>query len=92
MAYLQTVLQGLRALQIEESAKGIRKRVEDLWRHLGHYGEIRTQLGGKLSTTVNAYNSSYKELNKIDKDILRITGESVGIETQSLDKPEEIPE
>src|SRR3989338_8978256 len=30
MAYLQTVLQGLRALQIEESAKEIRKRVEDL--------------------------------------------------------------
>ena len=92
MAYLQTVLQGLRALQIEESAKGIRKRVEDLSRHLVVYEEFMKKLGVNLSTTVNTYNSSYKELNKIDKDILRITGESVGIETQSLDKPEEIPE
>src|SRR3989338_3922528 len=33
MAYLQTVLQGLRSLQIEESAKEIRKRVEELGRH-----------------------------------------------------------
>ena len=92
MAYLQTVLQGLRALQIEESAKEIRKRVEDLSRHLGAYEEFMKKLGVNLSTTVNTYNSSYKELNKIDKDILRITGKSVGIETQSLDKPEEIPE
>ena len=34
LAYLQTVLQGLKALQIEESAKEIRLRVEDLGKHL----------------------------------------------------------
>ncbi|OHA48985.1 MAG: hypothetical protein A2Z62_02100 [Candidatus Terrybacteria bacterium RIFCSPLOWO2_02_42_20] len=89
MAYLQTVLQGLRALQIEESAKEIRKRVEDLSRHLGVYEEFMKKLGVNLSTTVNAYNISYKELNKIDKDILRITGVSAGIEPQIVDKPEE---
>ena len=33
-AYLQTVLQGLRALQIEESAKEIRKNVEMLGKHI----------------------------------------------------------
>ena len=90
MAYLQTVLQGLRALQIEESAKEIRKRVEDLSRHLGVYEEFMKKLGVNLSTTVNTYNSSYKELNKIDKDILRITGVAVGIEPQIVEKPEEI--
>ena len=90
MAYLQTVLQGLRALQIEESAKEIRKRVEDLSRHLGVYEEFMKKLGVNLSTTVNSYNSSYKELNKIDKDILRITGVAVGIEPQIVEKPEEI--
>ncbi len=90
MAYLQTVLQGLRALQIEESAKEIRKRVEDLSRHLGVYEEFMKKLGVNLSTTVNSYNSSYRELNKIDKDILRITGAAVGIEPQVIDKPEEI--
>lgn len=90
MAYLQTVLQGLRALQIEESAKEIRKKVEDLARHLGVYEEFMKKLGGNLATTVVAYNNSYKELNKIDKDVLRITGKAVGIERQTLDKPEEL--
>ena len=90
MAYLQTVLQGLRALQIEESAKEIRKRVEELGRHLGNYEQFMKKLGVNLTTTVNAYNASYKELNKIDKDVLRITGEAVGMEPMALDKPEEI--
>ena len=87
-AYLQTVLQGLRALQIEESAKEIRKRVEELGRHLSNYEEFMRKLGGHLSATVNTYNASYKELGKIDKDILRITGKAVSIEPQALEKPE----
>lgn len=89
LAYLQTVLQGLRALQIEESAKEIRKRVEDLSRHLGTYESFMKKLGANLATTVGTYNHSYKELSKIDKDVLRITGETIGIEQQLLDKPEE---
>lgn len=90
MAYLQTVLQGLRSIQIEESAKEIRKRVEDLGRHLATYEGFMKKLGCNLATTVGTYNSSYKELNKIDKDVLRITGEAIGIEPEALDKPEEI--
>lgn len=90
MAYLQTVLQGLRALQIEESAKEIRKRVEELGRHLGNYEQFMKKLGVNITATVNTYNTSYKELGKIDKDVLRISGEAAGIEPQSLDKPEEI--
>ncbi len=90
MAYLQTVMQGLRALQIEESAKEIRKRVEELGRHLSNYEQFMKKLGNNLSTTVNSYNSSYKEFGKIDKDVMRITGEAVGSEPQMLDKPEEI--
>jgi DNA recombination protein RmuC len=88
MAYLSTVLQGLKALKIEESAKEIRKRVGELGRHLGNYEQFMKKLGANLSTTVNSYNSSYKELNKIDKDVLRITGEAAGIEPEILDKPE----
>jgi len=90
LAYLQTVLQGLKALQIEESAKEIRKRVEELGRHLGSYESYMQKLGGHLGTTVNMYNSAYKELGKIDKDVLKITGEAVGIEPKLLDKNEEI--
>jgi DNA recombination protein RmuC len=87
LAYLQTVLQGLRALQIEESAKEIRKRVEDLSKHLLSYDDYLKKLGKNLETTVNSYNASYKEFNKIDKDILRITDGEKIIEPMQLEKP-----
>src|SRR3989344_1036860 len=60
-AYLQTVLQGLKALQIEESAKEIRKRVEELGRHLSSYETYMQKLGDHLVTSVNTYNKAYKE-------------------------------
>jgi len=88
LAYLQTVLQGLRALQIEESAKEIRRRVEELGRHLSNYEEYMKKLGGHLGTSVSMYNQAYKELGKVDKDVLRITGSGTGTESVSLTKPD----
>lgn len=87
LAYLQTVMQGLKALQIEESAKEIRGRVEDLGRHIGKYEDYYKKLGASLSTTVNHFNAGYKELSKIDKDVLKIAGESAGIESVAIDRP-----
>jgi len=87
MAYLQTVLQGLRALKIEESAKEIQKRVGELGRHIGSYDTYLQKLGNSLSTTVSHYNSAYKEFKKVDKDVLRITGSSAGVEPAILEKP-----
>ena len=87
LAYLQTVLQGLRALQIEESAKEIRTRVEELSRHLRSYEEFMRKVGIHLGTTVNMYNSAYKELGKIDKDVMRITGEKIGVEVETISAP-----
>ncbi|MDO8574430.1 MAG: DNA recombination protein RmuC [bacterium] len=92
LAYLQTVLQGLKAMQIEESAKEIRKRVEELGRHLGSYESYMKKLGTHLGTSVSMYNSAYKELGKIDKDVLRITGTAVGTEPLILEKPLELEE
>lgn len=88
LAYLQTVLQGLNALHIEEKAVEIIKRVEELGRHIKSYEEYYTKLGNSLSTTVNHYNAGYKELGKVDKDVLRITGTGAGIEALTLDKPQ----
>jgi len=87
LAYLQTVLQGLRALQIEESAKEIRKRVEDLGRHIASYETYMKKLGTHLGTSVNTYNIAYKELGKIDKDVLKITGKSGEVEVLEIDRP-----
>lgn len=90
LAYLQTVLQGLKALQIEETAKDIVKRVEELGTHLKKYEEYHGKLGASLGTVVNHYNNAGKELKKVDKDVLRITGESPAIQVPLIDHPDEI--
>jgi DNA recombination protein RmuC len=87
LAYLQTVLQGLKALQIEESAKEIRKNVEDLGKHLVAYEEYYKKVGTALSTTVNHYNTAGRELKKIDKDVMRISGTKLGIDPLLIEKP-----
>src|SRR3989339_476214 len=89
LAYLQTVLQGLKALQIEESAKEIRQRVEELGRHLMSYEDFMNKIGKNLGTTVSAYNSASKEFKKIDKDVMRITGKGIESDLGLLEKPEE---
>lgn len=86
LAYLQTVLQGLKALQIEESAKDIVKRVEELGKHMKAYEEYHNKLGNTLGTALNHYNSAGKELKKVDKDVMRITGESNDIDPLLLEK------
>jgi DNA recombination protein RmuC len=72
LAYLQTVLQGLKALQIEESAKEIRERVGELGKHISSFEEYMQNLGKALGLTVSKYNLAHKELKKVDKDIMRI--------------------
>ncbi|HZM64595.1 MAG TPA: DNA recombination protein RmuC [Candidatus Saccharimonadales bacterium] len=87
MAYLQTVLQGLRSLQIEEQAKEIQKRVGELGRHIVTYEQLMQKLGGSLSTTVNHFNHAHKELKKVDKDVVKIAETTPAVEPLLLDKP-----
>jgi DNA recombination protein RmuC len=86
-AYLQSVLYGFKAFQIEKSAVEIQKNVQKLGRHLLAYNEIFTKMGNTLGTTVNHFNNASKELNKIDKDVTKITGESPGLEINTIDAP-----
>ncbi|RYX78717.1 DNA recombination protein RmuC [bacterium] len=87
MAYLQTVLQGLRSLQIEHQAKEIQVRVGQLGRHLAAYDAFMQKLGSSLGTTVNHYNAAHKELKKIDKDVVKIANTDPSIEPLLIDKP-----
>jgi len=87
-AYLQTVIQGLRYLQIEEQTQTIRKNVEMLGKHLLAYDEYMKKIGNNLGTTVNAYNVASNELKKIDKDIMKITDTGGKIEAEKLDRPQ----
>lgn len=88
MAYLQTVLQGLRSLQIEEQAKEIQVRVGQLGRHLETYNTFMTKLGVSLGTTVGHFNNATKELKKVDKDIVKIAKTTPAIEDATpLERP-----
>jgi len=53
------------------------------------YETYMKKLGGHLGTTVNSYNTAYKELGKIDKDVLRITEKTrkTAMEPLELEKP-----
>jgi len=81
-------LQGLKAMQIEETAKDIVKHVGQLGAHMKKYEEYHVKLGTSLATVVNHYNNSGKELKKVDKDVLRIAGEAPGIDIALIEKPE----
>ncbi|MDQ5944206.1 MAG: recombination protein RmuC [Patescibacteria group bacterium] len=87
MAYLQTVMQGLRSLQIEEQAREIQERVGLLARHLKSYDTYMQKMGNSLSTTVGHYNTAYKEFKKVDKDVVKIADTEQTIEPLLVDKP-----
>ncbi|MCG2693972.1 DNA recombination protein RmuC [Candidatus Parcubacteria bacterium] len=87
-AYLQTVIQGLKALKIEESVKDILERVDKLGKHLVQYQEYMKKVGSNLSTTVNMYNSATKEWGKIDKDVAKLEqGEERLEKLDDVEKP-----
>lgn len=89
LAYLQTVLQALHALKIEERAQDIIKNVADLGKHFRAYSEFHTKVGNNLTTVVNQYNLSSNELKKVTKDMTKITNgtsEDV-IEISVIEKP-----
>lgn len=88
-AYLQTVLQALKTLKVQESVQEIIKNVVKLQRHLVTFDQNMQKLGKHLGTTVNTYNASYKELKKVDKDITKISGGKGEIEPMLIDKPQE---
>lgn len=88
-AYLQTIMQGLKALTIEKQASEIIKKVETLQKHLNSYKSYHNKLGNSISTVVNQYNTSNAEFTKIDKDLLKITGQEIDKkELKTLAKPD----
>ncbi len=89
LAYLQTVLQGLRNQKISEQAQEIVKQVENLSRHLLTYESFFKKVGVHLGTTVSMYNNATKEFGKVDKDVLRITGTKMGATAELVEGPTE---
>ncbi|MGH7241025.1 MAG: DNA recombination protein RmuC [Candidatus Saccharimonadales bacterium] len=86
-AMLQTIMQGLRSIEIHKDTEKIRKNIEQLSKHLIAHNAYMLKLGSSLGTTVNHYNATYKELGKIDRDIVKITDAESSVEPLLLDKP-----
>ena len=87
LAYLQTVLFGNQRIKIQEKAKDIIKNITELGKHLKTYEESHNKLGESLNKVVGNYESSGKAFRQIDKDVLRITDEDMGIELETVGRP-----
>ncbi|MBI4185613.1 DNA recombination protein RmuC [Candidatus Berkelbacteria bacterium] len=74
-AYLQSALLGINAYQIQKDIQPILDRVRQLGVHIGQYDGHMERLGKQIGTTVTTYNTAYRELSKIDKDVVKLTGE-----------------
>jgi DNA recombination protein RmuC len=86
-AMLQTIIQGLRSMEIHRDTEKIRKNIEQLQKHLLAHNAYMMKLGGSLGTTVGHFNTTYKELGKIDRDIVKIADTEATVEPMLLEKP-----
>jgi len=87
-AMLQTIMQGLRSIEIHKDTEKIRKNIEQLSKHLIAHNMYMQKLGNSLGTTVGHFNTTYKELGKIDRDIVKIAETEVQVEPMLLDRPQ----
>ncbi len=86
-AMLQIILQGLRSLQIQNDTDKIKKNIEQLGKHLLAHNGYMQKLGASLGSAVGHFNTTYRELSKIDKDVVKITDTSSVVEPIELNKP-----
>jgi DNA recombination protein RmuC len=86
-AMLQVVVQSLRGMEVHKNTEKIRKNIEQLNNHLIAHNGYMQKLGASLGTTVGHYNMTYKELGKIDRDIVKIAEVEAFVEPLQLERP-----
>ena len=79
-AYCKMAVQYLASMDVPT----VDKNIED---DQSAHDELMTKMGKSLSTTVGHYNNSYKELGKIDKDVVRIAGGDHQTQPELIDRP-----
>jgi DNA recombination protein RmuC len=80
-------VQGLRSIEIHRDTENIRKNIEQLQKHLISHNAYMQKLGNSLGTTVGHYNTTYKELGKIDRDIVKIAETKATVDPLLIEKP-----
>jgi DNA recombination protein RmuC len=86
-AMLQVLVQGMRSVEIHKDTEKIRKNIETLGKHLVAHNGYMKKLGSSLGVTVSHYNTTYKELGKIDQDVVKIAETEAVIEPMLLERP-----
>jgi DNA recombination protein RmuC len=71
-AYLETILHGLNALQIEQSAREVLQKLGDLQRRLKLYEEHADKAGKQLQNAWQAWQNAQTEWRRIDTQLLRL--------------------
>ncbi len=71
-AYVQTIMHGLRALNIEKKAEDIQKNVKKLHEHLRKHNDSMEKLRKNLYLSVKNFDECACEYSKIEKDIENI--------------------
>jgi DNA recombination protein RmuC len=84
---LQITVKALHNLKVEKSIEDILKNIQKLSNHLNAYKDSHDRLGKTINTVVNHYNKSSNEFKKIDKDVTRISGDSIDFDPQLIEKP-----
>jgi len=87
LAYLKTVLFGNERMKVQEAAKDIIKNVSELSKHLKAYEDSHNSMGKSLSAAVGHFEKSGKAFKAIDKDVVRITDESIELKLEVADRP-----
>src|SRR5665213_3071693 len=86
-AMLQVVVQQLRGVEIQKDTDKIRKNIEQLSKHLLAHNGYMQKLGSSLGTTVGHFNTTYKELGKIDRDIVKIAEVEPSVDPIVIERP-----
>ncbi len=92
LAYLQTVLVGLRGMKIEQQAREILQHLGQLRQDFGRFNEDFTTVGTHLTNAKNRYDDSARRLDKFANRLEQIEGEAPSTipATANSNQPEKI--
>jgi DNA recombination protein RmuC len=76
-----------RNLEIHQGTEKIQKNIGQLSKHLLAHNAYMQKLGSSLGTTVGHFNATYKELGKIDKDVVKIADSESVVDPILIDRP-----
>ncbi|MBU0648516.1 DNA recombination protein RmuC [Patescibacteria group bacterium] len=90
IAYLQTILQALKALTVEENIKDIIKGLRKLNTHYLNCDSHLQRIGKQIEATSKTYADAYKQFSLLGNDMNKLTNSEKTPEQTLLDKSEDL--